>query len=109
MNKFEAVDENAPKITFNTSNTEDVTNLDSICHCESKNLSSLCNDTKLLDIISNINSSTFIVTKKLVALNDAVFVVIVSSDFVAIHWYDDTKEELLQRAGEFFTIDKRYS
>ncbi|XP_012224336.2 uncharacterized protein clos [Linepithema humile] len=98
VNKFEAVDENALDITFNTSNTEDVTNLDSICLCEPKNLSLLCNDTKLLNILSNISSSALIM-KKLVALDDVAFLVLVSSDFVAIYSYDDIKEELLQKAG----------
>lgn len=99
VNKFEEVD--APEITFNISNTEDIMNLDSVCLCESKNLSLLCNDTKLLNILSSMNFGTLIV-KKLVALDDDVFIVLISSDFVAIYSYDDTKEQLLQKAGEFY-------
>lgn len=99
VNKFEEVD--VPEITFNISNTEDITNLDSVCLCESKNLSLLCNDTKLLNILSSMNFGTLIV-KKLVALDDDVFIVLISSDFVAIYSYDDTKEQLLQKAGEFY-------
>jgi len=101
VNKFEAVDENALEITFNTSNTEDVINLDSVCLCEPENLSLLCNDTKLLNILSSINSSTFIM-KKLIVLDDAVFIILVSSDFVAVYSYDDINEELLQKASEFY-------
>lgn len=101
VSKFEAVDKNALQIASNTSNTEDVTytNLNSTCLCESENTSSFCNDTELLTIVAGINVSEFM-TKKLILLADAVFVVLVSTDFVSIYSYDIDVEQLDQVAGE---------
>lgn len=86
MNKFEVVDENVLQIASNTSNTEDVKdmNLNSTCLCELKNISSYCNDTDLLNIVGSTNISEFM-TKKLIMLDDTVFVVLVSTDFVSIY------------------------
>ncbi|XP_070162269.1 uncharacterized protein [Polyergus mexicanus] len=60
VNKFEAVDENVLEITSSIFNSENAIDLNSTCLCESENISSLCNDTKLFDILIGTNSSTFI-------------------------------------------------
>lgn len=88
MNKFEAVDENALQIASNTSNTEDVKdmNLNSTCLCESENISSYCNDTELLNIVGSTNISELMM-KKLIMLDDTVFLVLVSTDFISIYSY----------------------
>lgn len=104
MNKFE-VDEDALEITSSTFNTENAIDLNSACLCESENISSLCNDTKLFDILTGTNSSAFI-TKKLVPLNNAVFAVVVSSDFVWIYSYIAAEEQLYREAGK--SIIKEY-
>lgn len=97
MNKFEEVDEDALQIA---SNTEDVKymNLNSTCLCESENISSFCNDTELLNVITGTNSST-LMTKRLILLDDIMLLVLVSTDFVSIYSYMDA--EFYQVAGKF--------
>lgn len=101
MSKFEEIDEDALQIASNTSNIEDVKymNLNSTCLCESENISSFCNDTELLNIVTGTNNSAFI-TKKLILLDDIMFLVLVSTDFVSIYSYTDA-EQFYQVAGKF--------
>ncbi|KAM0726481.1 hypothetical protein ACS0PU_007665 [Formica fusca] len=100
VNKFETVDENVLEITSSIFNSENAIDLNNTCLCESENISSLCNDTKLFDILTGTNSSTFI-TKKLVPINNDVFAVVVSSDFIWIYSYI-AAEEQLYREGELY-------
>lgn len=99
MNKFEVVDNNTLEIS-SIANIENVIVLNNTCLYEPKNISLLCNETKLLDVLAGTNSSTFRIMK-LMLLNDVVFVVIVSSDFVSIYTYAVTEQELHQKAGVF--------
>lgn len=96
VNKFEVVDEDILQTVSTTSNTEDM-NLNSTCLCESKSASSICNDTELLYAIAGTNASAF-VTKKLILLDDTIFLVLVSKDFISIYSYTD--EQFYQVAGE---------
>lgn len=105
VDKFEAVDEDVLEIISSTFNTESAIDLNSTCLCESENNSSLCNDTKLFDILIGTNSSAFI-TKKLVLLNNAVFAVVVSSDFIWIYSYTAAEEQLYREAGK--SIEEYY-
>lgn len=105
VNKFEAVDEDVLEITSSIFNSENVIDLNNTCLCESENISSLCNDTKLFDILIGTNSSAF-VTKKLMPINNGVFAVIVSSDFIWIYSYIAAEEQLYREAGE--SIIKEY-
>ncbi|XP_014469815.1 PREDICTED: uncharacterized protein LOC106741904 [Dinoponera quadriceps] len=94
VSKFEEVNEDVSKITADP-DTEDAMALNGTCICEPKNLSNFCDDTKLLSILASKNSSSFIITR-LVLLDDTVFVIIVSSDFVSVYTYADV-EDLRQR------------
>lgn len=102
MNKFEVTDKNVSGIS--SIPDENVIVLNSTCLCEPKNISLLCNDTKLLNVLAGTNSSTFRMMK-LVLLNDVVFVVIVSSDFVSIYTYAATEQELYRKAGKFSRLE----
>lgn len=102
MSKFEEVDESTLEITTKP-DSEDMTTLNSTCACEPKNLSGFCNDTKLLNILTGKNSSTFIMTR-LVRLDDTLFVVVVSSDFVSVYIY--AEEDLRQTTGKFRSLNK---
>ncbi|XP_011693850.1 PREDICTED: uncharacterized protein LOC105453515 isoform X2 [Wasmannia auropunctata] len=99
VSKFEAVNEDALQIASNSSNTENVKDmsLNSTCLCELKNVSSICNDTELLNVVAGTNVGAFI-TKKLVLLDDTAFVVLVSTDFISIYSYVDS-EQFDQVAG----------
>ncbi|XP_011870378.1 PREDICTED: uncharacterized protein LOC105563408 isoform X2 [Vollenhovia emeryi] len=99
VSKFEAVNEDALQIASNISNSEDVKymNLNSACLCESENVSSYCNDTKLLNVVAGTNVSEF-TTKKRILLDGTVLLVLVSTDFVSIYSDIDT-EEFHQVAG----------
>ncbi|GAB1868165.1 Closca [Camponotus japonicus] len=97
VNKFEAVDEDVLEMTSSIFTAENSIDLNSTCLCEPENISSLCNDTKLFDILTNTNSSAFI-TKKLVPLNNDVFAVMVSSDFIWIYSYIIAEEQFYQEA-----------
>lgn len=94
-------------MTSSIFNTENSVDLNSTCLCESKNTSSFCNDTKLFDILTDTNSSAFI-TKKLVLLNNGVFAIMVSSDFIWIYSYIITEEQFYREAGESI-IKRDYS
>ena len=96
VNKFEMVDKNVFQTVSNISNTEDM-NLNSTCLCESKNTSLICNDTELLYAIAGTNASAFVM-KKLIMLDDTMFLVLVSKDFVSIYSYTD--EQFYQVAGK---------
>lgn len=89
------------QIASNTSNAEDIKymNLNSTCLCESENISSFCNDTELLKIIAGTNNNATIMLKKLILLDDIIFLVLVSTDFISIYSYIDA--ELYQVAGKF--------
>lgn len=100
------VDEDVLEITSSIFITENSIDLNSTCLCEPENISSLCNDTKLFDILTNTNSSTFI-TKKLVPLNNGVFAIMVSSEFIWIYSYIIAEEQFYREAGE--PIIKEYS
>lgn len=104
VNKFEAVDEDVLEITSSIFNSENAIDLNNTCLCESENISSFCNDTKLFDILGT-NSSAFI-TKKLVPINNGVFAVVVSSDLIWIYSYIAAEEQLYREAGE--SIIKEY-
>ncbi|KYM83201.1 hypothetical protein ALC53_06469, partial [Atta colombica] len=95
VNKFEIVDKDILQTVSNISNTEDM-NLNSTCLCESKNTSLICNDTELLYAIAGTNASAFVM-KKLIMLDDTMFLVLVSKDFVSIYSYTD--EQFYQVAG----------
>ncbi|KYN06038.1 hypothetical protein ALC62_03038, partial [Cyphomyrmex costatus] len=95
VNKFEVVDEDVLQTVSNTSNTEDM-NLNSTCLCESESTFSFCNDTELLYAVAGINASAFVM-KKLILLDDTMFLVLVSKDFVSIYSY--TAEQFYQVAG----------
>ncbi|XP_029165434.1 uncharacterized protein LOC114936425 [Nylanderia fulva] len=97
INKFEVVDEDVLNILSSTFNIESAIDLNSTCLCESENNSSLCNDTKLFDIVTGTNSSMFI-TKKLVPLNNTVFAVMMSSDFIWIYSYTAAEEQFYREA-----------
>ncbi|XP_072746368.1 uncharacterized protein [Anoplolepis gracilipes] len=97
VNKFEEVDENILEITSSIFNAENAIDLNSTCLCESENVSSFCNDTKLFDILTGTNSSAFL-TKKLVPLNNGVFAIVVSSDFIWIHSYIAAEEQFYREA-----------
>lgn len=99
MSKFEAVDEDALQIASDISDTEDVKhmNLNSTCLCESGNISSFCNGTKLLDFVDGINTS--FIMKKMIPLDDAAFAVLVSTDFVSIYSLTDA-EQLVHQLGK---------
>ena len=96
VNKFEVVDKDVLQTISNISNTEDM-NLNSTCLCESESTSSICNDTELLYAIAGINISA-VMTKKLILLDDTMFLVLVSKDFVSIYSYTD--EQFYQVAGK---------
>ncbi|XP_011155669.2 uncharacterized protein LOC105193044 isoform X3 [Solenopsis invicta] len=98
VSKFEAVDEDALQIASDISDTEDVKhmNLNSTCLCESGNISSFCNGTKLLDFVDGINTS--FIMKKMIPLDDAAFAVLVSTDFVSIYSLTDA-EQLVHQLG----------
>ncbi|XP_077278366.1 uncharacterized protein LOC143906276 isoform X2 [Temnothorax americanus] len=92
VSKFEAVDEDVLLTASNISNAEDVKhmNLNSTCLCESENIS-FCNDTELLNVVAGTNISSFM-TKKLIRLDDTIFLVLVSTDFVSIYSFIDEKQ-----------------
>jgi len=96
MSKFEIVDERVLEMA-SVSNIENAMDLNNTCLCESLNDSVFCNDTQLTNIIANGNSSEFIM-EKLVSLNDVVFLITVSSDFVSIYSYVIT--EKLYKTGK---------
>ncbi|XP_024888654.1 uncharacterized protein LOC112465371 isoform X2 [Temnothorax curvispinosus] len=92
VSKFEAVDEDVLLAASNISNAENVKhmNLNSTCLCESENIS-FCNDTELLNVVAGTNISSFM-TEKLIRLDDAIFLVLVSTDFVSIYSFIDEKQ-----------------
>ncbi|KAL6265402.1 hypothetical protein P5V15_002198 [Pogonomyrmex californicus] len=104
VSKFEVVDENMLQIASNTSNAEEYEsdtknmNLNSTCLCEAENISSVCNDTKLLKFLAGTNSSIFL-TKKLLLLDDIIFVVLASTDYVSVYSYIITEEKFHQIVG----------
>lgn len=99
MSKFEIVNEDVLQTASSTSNAENMKNmnLNSTCLCESKNISLFC-DMELLNVVTGVNTSEFI-TKKLILLDDTMFLVLVSTDFVSIYLY--TEEQFSQVAGKF--------
>lgn len=99
MNKFEIVNEDVLQTASNTSNAEDVKymNLNNTCLCESKDISLFCSDMELLNVVTGINISTFMM-KKLLLLDDTMFLVLVSTDFVSIYSY--TEEQFHQVTGK---------
>ncbi|KAL0105372.1 hypothetical protein PUN28_016792 [Cardiocondyla obscurior] len=99
VSKFEMVDENAFQITSNISNEQNVKymNLNSTCLCESENIFRFCTDMELLNVITGANVTMFM-TKKLLLLDDTMFLVLVSKDFISIYSYIDM-EHFDQIAG----------
>lgn len=104
INKFEVIDENISNVTSH-SETENVIALNNTCLCEPENISSFCNDTKLLNIMYGTNSSTFRMMK-LIMLDDAVFVIMVASDFVSIYLYAPVEQQLYQKAGTYHNLNR---
>jgi len=96
VSKFEVVDENALQIASNTEALKYM-NLNSTCLCESESVSSFCNDTEILNVVVGTNASAFI-AKKLILLDDTVFVVLVTRDFISIYSHID--EQFHQVAGK---------
>jgi len=91
------VDGNALQIASNTEDLKYMNLNNSTCLCESENVSSFCNDTEILNVVAGTNASAFI-TKKLILLDDTVFVVLITRDFISIYSHID--EQFHQVAGK---------
>ncbi|XP_012532717.1 uncharacterized protein LOC105834630 [Monomorium pharaonis] len=97
VSKFEVVskdDKFVLQIASDTSEDVEYMNLNSTCLCESGNVSSFCNDTDFI-----VGKNTSFIMKKIILLDDTVFVVLVSTDLVSIYSLIDTEQLVHQVAG----------